>query len=405
MIEFELPLFLALAVISFVVTLMLFPFVEGRHYAAARPPLFVGGVLFMPLFLAIAVVLRTDWEPSTRAWALGVLMAAFWASAVWLASERTQGQFVSGLEFGPGLNFRPDLILPGGVNLVKGLILTGIGIMLSVQESFRLPAWNWWGFFLALFGILTLIPVRGMVKMLARRSRFLGRGARWQVPARWGLLVFGLVVLLYGFLAAFMGRVPFVEFRPVAGEAGLAAALFAVSVLALLGREFWKTRLPEGMESTAIRFLSNLWLYGAILVFMYAAVLTFMGRIMQPHPAENPAGLVLGGVLFALGAVLVLGARPRALRNELLGSIRIMVGTLTTMPDQERWRFMLERMRTIASYPLDQRTWHVAQMMSAVATLDPNARPVVEKTRAEVMMSLSSEERRRIMECMDRLVA
>ncbi len=277
--------------------------------------------------------------------------------------------------------------------------------MLSVQDSFRLPKWNWWGFFLALFGILTLIPVRGMVKMLARRARFLGKHPRWQVPARWGLLVFGLVVLLYGFLAAFMGRAPFVEFRPVAGEAGLAAALFAGSVLALLGRELWKARLPEGMESGAIRFLSNLWLYLAVLVFMYAAVLTFMGRIMQPHPTENPEGFVLGGILFTLGAVLVLGARPRALRNELLGAIRIMVGSLATMTDQERWRFMLERMRTIASYPLEQRSWHIAQMMSAVAALEPDARAVVERTRAEVMMSLASEERRRIMEGMDRLVA
>ncbi len=94
MIAFELPLFLSLAVISFVVTLMLFPFVERRHYAWARPPRFVGGVLFMPLFLAIAVVLRTDWEPFTRAWALGLLMVGFWASAAWLASERTQGRSV-----------------------------------------------------------------------------------------------------------------------------------------------------------------------------------------------------------------------------------------------------------------------------------------------------------------------
>jgi hypothetical protein len=405
MIELELPVVLSLAVISGVVTLMLFPFVKREHYSAARPPLFVGGVLFMPLFVAIAVVLRTDWDATARAWSLGLLMLGFWASAAWLASSRVQGRFVPGLEFGPGLNFRPDLILPGGVNFVKGLILTGIGIMLSVQESFRLPAWNWWGFLVAVSGILTLIPVRGMAKMLARRSRFLGKSTSWQVPVRWGLLVAGLVLLLYGFLAAFMGRVPFAEFRPVAAMAGPAIALLLAAIAALLAREVWKARLAEGLESGAVRFLSNLWLYVAVLVFMYGTILAFMGRIVRPHPAENPGGVVLGGILLVLGAFLVLGARPRALHNELTGAIGIMVGSLGTMPDQERWRFMMERMRTIASYPLDQRTWHIAQMMSAVAALEPDMRPTVEQTRAEVMMSLSSEERRRIMEGMDRLVA
>ena len=405
MITWEAPAVLALALISAVVTLMLFRFVRRDHYLFSRPTLFIGGVVFMPLFVAIAVVLRADWTDAERATALVLLMVGFWAAAAWLASPRTQGRWVPGLEFGPGLNFRPDLILPGGVAFVKGVILTGIGIMLSVQESFRLPEWNWWGFVLAFFGIITLIPIRGVAKMLARRERLLGRPARWQVPVRWGLLVAGLFVLLYGFLAAFMGRTPFTEFRPVDGQAWLAAGLLIASALSLLGREVWKRRLLEGVETKRARFGSNLWLYASVVVFMYGYLVAFMGRIMRPHPADNPAGLAIGVLLFTLGASLVLAARPVALRNELRGMIRVTVGVLAAMPPEARWKMMIDRMRTIAACPIPQRPWHIQEMMGAVADLDPEAAARIDRTRTEVMMSLTSRERMAMMEAMDQLVA
>lgn len=401
----ELPAVLAIALISGVLTLMLFRFVRPNDYLHCRPPRFIGGVVFMPLFVAIAVVLQAEWSIASRATALVVLMVGFWTSAVWLASAHTQGRWVPGLEFGRGLNFRPDLILPGGVTLVKGVILTGIGIMLGVQESFRLPRWNWWGFVLAFFGILTLIPIRGMVKMLARRGRFLGRPTAWQVPLRWGLLLLGLSALLYGFLAAFMGRTPFAEFRPVAGQAPLAGALLAAASLSLLGREIWKRRLPEGIELPAAQFGSNLWLYGSVLFFMYGSLLAFMGRVVRPHPVDNPAGLAIGAALLAMGAFLVLVARPRAHRHELQGMIRIMVGTMAAMPSEQRREFMDRRLRTVAAAPVEQRAWHVARMIEAVNELRPENGMLVETTRNEVVMTLGSDERRRIMEAMDRLVA
>ena len=405
MITWEVPAVLALALISAVVTLMLFRFVRRDHYLVSRPALFIGGVIFMPLFVAIAVVLRADWSDTERATGLVLLMVGFWAAAAWLASPRTQGRWVPGLEFGAGLNFRPDLILPGGVMFVKGTILTGIGIMLSVQESFRLPKWNWWGFVLAFFGIITLIPIRGMAKMLARRGRFLGRPPAWQIPVRWGLLVAGLLVLLYGFLAAFMGQTPFTEFRPVAGQGWLAAALLTAAALSLLAREVWKRRLLEGVETTRARFGSNLWLYASVVVFMYGYLLAFMGRIMRPHPADNPAGLIIGAAFFTLGASLVLVTRPGALHNELRGMIRVTVGTVGAMPPEARWKIMNDRMRTIAACPIPQRPWHIQEMTSAVGRLDPEAAAQIDQTRTEVMMSLTSRERMAMMEAMDQLVA
>ncbi|MEE9205536.1 MAG: hypothetical protein V3U50_01000, partial [Acidimicrobiia bacterium] len=388
-----------------VVTLMLFPFAGRGHYLASRPPSFVAAVLFMPLFAAIAVTLQSDWTEATKSSTLVVLFVGFWGSAAWLVRTPTAGSYVPGLDFGPGLNFRPDLILPGGVMLVKGLVLTGIGMMIAFQEVFRLPRWSWWGFVVAFVGIFTIIPIRGMAKMLARRERFLGNDPRWQVPVRWALLVGGLAVLLYGFLAAFMGRTPFVDFAPRADVAWLTVVLVGGSALSLAVREVWKRRLLEGTESTGQRFVSNLWLYGSVLAYMYGFVVLFMGRYMYPHPGTNPWGVVFGAALFTAGLSLIVGFRPFALRNELLGTINIMVGMLAAMEREDRGRMMTGRIRTIAAYPTSQCAWHVGQMFHALQSLPAEHRVRVEEARNEVIMSLSGTERRALMVAMDQIGA
>ena len=395
----------ALGLISFVVTLMTFPFVERSSYLACRPPRFVAGVVFMPLFVAIGVTLGASWSVGERVGALLFLLAGFWGSAAWLYHPSTQGDYVAGLEFGPELSFRPDLVLPGGVTLVKGLILTGIGMMLALQEAFKLPVWNWWGFVLAFFGIITIIPIRGMSKMLARRSRFLGGRARWQGPVKVGLLVVGLSILLHGFLSAFMGFIPFVEFRPRRELAGFAVGLIVVATIAMALREWWKRGLQEGTESMSARYLSALWLYLSIVVFMYAAVLTFMGKVMTLHPDSNPVGFGLGLLLVAAGATLAVWVRPWTLRRELDGAIRVMVGNMADMGAEARWALMTRRMRTIASYPLVQCAWHLSRMNQAISSLSPPDRAAIDESRLAVMSSLSSEDRRVIMEAMDRAVA
>ncbi len=396
-----------LSLISVVVTLMLFPFAGRATYQRYRPVTFVGGVLFMPLFVAIAVSLQAGWSPTETALMLPLLFIGFWGSAVWLIRTPTEGSFVPGLEVGSRLNFRPDLILPGGVMLVKGIILIGVGMLISVQDTLRLPQWNWWGFVLAFFGIITIIPIRGVAKMLARRSRFLGNDPRWQGSTRWALLVGGLTVLLYGFLSAFMGVVPFATdgLRPRTDLAWLAVALIGGGAISLGVREIWKRSLLEGAETPLQRFNSNLWLFLSIWAYMYGFVVLFMGRIMSPQPGSNPGGVLLGGTLFGFGAVLILVTRPIALRRELVGTINIMVGMLAALEKEARWNMMMRRIRTIAAYPTTQCSWHVGAMFAAVDRLASLDREGLETTRAEVMMSLSSEERRALMVAIDQLQA
>ncbi|GMQ97688.1 MAG: hypothetical protein BMS9Abin17_0188 [Acidimicrobiia bacterium] len=398
---------LGIGLISFVVTLMLFPFAGRAKYQQYRPATFVGGVLFMPLFISIAVTLQAGWSLTETALILPVLFVGFWGSAAWLIRTPTQGSFVRGLEVGSRLNFRPDLILPGGVMLVKGIILIGVGMLISFQDALRLPQWNWWGFVLAFFGIITIIPIRGVAKMLARRSRFLGNSPPWQGTIRWTLLVVGLAVLLYGFLSAFMGVVPFAAdgLRPRAELAWLAVALVGGGAASLAVREIWKRSLLEGAETPLQRFSSNLWMLVSVWAYMYGFVVLFMGRIMSPQLGSNPGGVLLGGSLFGFGVVLILITRPIALRRELVGTINIMVGMLAALEKEARWQMMVGRIRTIASYPTNQCTWHVGAMFSALGSLPTIDRERVEATRDEVMMSLSSQERQALMVAMDQLQA
>ncbi|HDH27323.1 MAG TPA: hypothetical protein ENH00_14205 [Actinobacteria bacterium] len=397
------PAIVGVSLISVVLTLMLFPFAERKDYLKSRPASFIAGVLFMPLFVAIAVMLQTGWADAAKATVLVVLFLGFWASAAWLVRTPIEGSYVRGLEFGPGLNFRPDLILPGGVMLVKGIILTGVGTLIAVQGVFGLPKWSWSGFILAFFGIITIIPIRGMAKMIARRERFLGNDPRWQAPVRWALLVGGLAVLLYGFLSAFMGGTPFVDLLPKAELAWLSVILLVGSSASLWIREVRKANLLEGTETMAQRFASNLWLYISILAYMYGFIVLFMGTYMYPHPGTNPWGVVLGAGLFTAGLSLMIGFRPFALRNELSGTIGIMVGMLSALEKEARWKMMMSRIRTIAAYPAIQCTWHVGAMSSALDGLSTVDRERVETTRNEVMMSLSSQERQALMMAMDQL--
>jgi len=398
---------LGIGLISVVITLMLFPFAGRATYQRYRPATFVGGVLFMPLFIAIAVSLQAGWTLTTTALMLPALFIGFWGSAAWLVRTPTEGSFVHGLEVGSKFNFRPDLILPGGVMLVKGIILMGVGMLISFQDVLRLPKWNWWGFVLAFFGIITIIPIRGVAKMLARRTRFLGNEPPWQGSIRWALLVGGLAILLYGFLSAFMGVVPFAAngLRPRAALAWAAIALVGGGAISLAAREIWKRSLLEGAETPLQRFNSNLWMFLSILAYMYGFVVLFMGRYMSPQLGSNPGGVILGGSLFGFGVVLILVTRPIALRRELVGTVNIMIGMLAALDEEARWKMMTGRIRTIAAYPAIQCSWHVGSMFSALDRLSETDRKRVEATRNEVMMSLSSQERQALMVAMDQLQA
>lgn len=398
--------FIGVALISAVMAIMLSPAAGHLEFFGYRSIRFIAGVIFMPLFVIISVILQSPAALLDKAWLLAATMVGFWASAALLVSSKTQGRYVSGLEIKPGLPFRPDLILPGGVNYVKGVILTGIGMMIAFQETFTLPRWNWWGFVLAFWGIILIIPLRGMYKMFfGRRRRFLG-DARGGTPLhgfiRGNLLFIGLLVLLYGFLSAFMGLAPFVGLLPSDEMWPQALGLIVASYLVLvIFREVYKGGLKEGVETARQHATKLFILYAGTLVLMYGYITLFMGRWMVPHPGTNPAGLALGLGLFFSGLLLIVPARYFCLRNEFAATLRTMVGVISDQPEEARRGLMKRRMATLAAMPHAQRTAQVAHMLRGLAGLSQDKRMVMRRTMMELMAELPEGQRRGLMGSMD----
>lgn len=416
--------YLGMAFIAAVMGLMQYPRAGLERYQAYRSSLFIGGVIFMPLFIYFAALLPS--VPHTPAldkvYLFPIGMLGFWLSAAWLALRATQGEHVPGLELRPLLPFRPDFILPGGVNYVKGTIMMGVGLMIAIHPQLGMPKWNWWGFVLAFWGIITVIPLRGMYKMAkSRRLRLLGLGgAGFGHEVLKGLILFvGLLILLYGFVNAFFGTVPFIklgvtaEFNAFssgtpAGQAVSVASLLAALAVLVPLRGWYKTRLLEGIETAGQAYIKQLLLWlGTLLLFISFIHLFNLPPIrgqgvMGLFPGANPVGFAVGSGLFLAGSLLVLVLRPIALRHELEATMITMVGVASDQPEALRSWILERRVHTLAAMPEAQRDRHVAWMARGLSRLPQEKRQLMMGTQMMVLATVESETRRRIMASMDK---
>ncbi len=413
--------YIGIALIAFVLALMQYPAAGLKQYNAYRSSLFIGGVIFMPLFIYFAALLPNV-PLLDKAYLFPIGMAGFWLSGAWLSLRATQGEHVPGLEIQPLLPFRPDFILPGGVNYVKGAILMGVGLMIAIHPQLGMPKWNWWGFILAFWGIITLIPLRGMYKMAkSRRMRMLGLGGTgFRHELIKGLILFvGLLILLYGFVNAFFGTVPFTtlgvtsDFNAfssgsTAGQAVSVASLLAALAVLVPLRGWYKSRLLEGVETTgqvllkqALLWVGTLLLFVSFIHFINLPPIRGLG-VMGLYPGTNPVGFAVGSALFLAGSALILIVRPIALRRELEATMITMVGVASDQPDGLRQWILERRLLTLAAMPEPQGDLHFSWMAKGLARLSPDARNAMIGTQMSALASLESEARRRCMRSMDR---
>lgn len=429
--------------IAGVVTIMLYPLAGVKNYFSVyKKPLFVAGVIFMPFFIVLAALFRAPVtspmggsEPLTiltKAFAALSIFGGFWLSGAWLASKRTQGDYATGLTapfrpqflLGEKAMFRPDLILPGGVNFVKAVILLGVGIMIMVHDHLSFPRFNWWGFALAFWGIIALIPIRGIYKMFRGRGpRMLGDPAAFGMKANWGrevLLFIGLLILLYGFVNAFKGFTPFtvlgmspryLSLPRTPGIVGL--TLLALSfILLVIVRGWYKTKLLEGVETFGQLFAKQLLLYvgvvpmilGYIHLFnLQSDAVTFATEFVGLYPDKNPLGFTIGLTLFILGTLLILVFRPLALRNEFRATMNVMAGATAELPEEKRETLMEKRLKALTNMPDNQRKEHMKWMLEGLQALREDKRDALMRTQIKVLSMLPGEQRAKIMRTMDEL--
>ncbi len=430
--------FIGIGLISAVLSIMLYPKAGLDTYFAYKRPLFVAGVIFMPLFIVLAALLRAPFGTSDYPYGLDVKTAlivtvflGFWLSAGILASKWAEGVYVPGLEIRPLTPFRPDMILPGGVDFVKGTVLTGVGTMLMIHDRLMVPIWNWWGFEFAFWGIILLIPVRGIYKMtLGKRARMLGEKGAFGAAGFWGretLLFIGLLVLLYGFVNAFKGYIPFMAVgifpryngftNGAAGWLGLFLTILSFILLVPI-RGWYKTKLVEGTETMGQLVTKQLILYLGTLLLILGYIHLFNLPVDATNPAvhpgvqfagvyplDNPVGFTAGLILFILGGLLILVFRPIALRNEFRATLQTMVGVVAMLPEDRRKEVMRRRLDTLAGMPDGQRDIHFKEMVIGLNGLSEEMKARMLKTNLEILSQLTEEKRTRCMRSMDRAMS
>ena len=414
---------LGMSLIAAVMAIMQYPKVGLKSYQVYKSSLFIGGVIFMPLFIYFAAMLPNVPSPPAidKVILFPIGMLGFWSSAAWLVSRKTQGKYVPGLEIKPLMPFRPDFILPGGVTYVKGVVLTGVGLMIMIHPRLGMPRWNWWGFVLAFWGIITLIPLRGMYKMIkGRRLRMLGKGG-FGFKAEFykdSILFIGLNILVYGFVNAFHGAIPFLELgvkeeynafisNPSAGYFGLGMLALSFAILVLI-RGWYKIRLLEGVETTRQMMNKQVILYVGTVAMLIAYIhllnlppIRGLG-FMWFYPGTNPVGFVLGLLLFLAGSALILVLRPIALKNEFEATLTTMVGVISDLPEKIRRWVMKNRVDVLTSMPEKQRDEHVRLMVVGLNYLpEKNRKPMV-RTQMNLLSELTAEKRKKVMASMDK---
>ena len=201
---------------------------------------------------------------------------------------------------------RPDLVVPDGVALVMGTVFTGLGVRELTLKSFTLPTWNWWGFLIAVVGMLILIPVRGMLKMKIRMGGEM-RGAKG-VIVKEGLLIVGISVLAYGFHNVFNGLTPFTY--PIIWNGGAIAILAAF--IKILARGYYKLGINPKKETKGQMFKKDVMYFLALLLFFWGYMSILTGEYRK---ILTVSGFLVGLAILALGFWLLTAVRERIREN------------------------------------------------------------------------------------------
>lgn len=233
------------------------------------------------------------------------------------------------------------------------------------------------------------------------------------------ILFIGLNILLYGFVNAFFGTIPFLElgFKPEYNaffSKNLATGLFSLItfvlsfVILIPLRGYYKTTLLEGIENARQMLTKQLLLYGGTLLLLisyihllYLPPIRALG-IMWIYPISNPLGIVVGVGLFLAGSVLILVFRPIALKNEFEATIETMVGGIADAQEGVRNWVMKNRIEILVSMPEAQRDEHVKLMIRGLNKLPKEKKKNMVNTQMEILASSKSETRRLMMSSMDK---
>jgi uncharacterized membrane protein len=409
-----------------VTALMLWPVGRrlGRTYSSYRRPLFLLGVLSMAALPTLGFFLQflpptTHHEPYVpRTWVLLAVVAVLTTFSAVAAARAAIGKPI-------GMFFRPDVLFGDGRVLGTGMIALGLSMRFlfadfpEMPPHIASPKGNWWGIaFAIVFGLVQIIPLRGMFKLRLRLARVLeDRWTGWgAIILREGWLVLATLALLFGFHNVFKGTVPLIQ-PSLAGleeihfrEAGLPglistalAALFIIFVRGgykkAIGDPFLKETLRQSIVKAALFLVGFFWLF-----YSFAHVMEEQPFGSGPNTEFYPA--IIGWSLLVWGVLMLGPIRIWAQRNQRLAIVKQMVAVLLpAQPPEKRKEVMLKVMHALTECPADQRLEYMRAMQEALNEAPEDVRQLMTEVRMECLVELPAEKRRTLMAAMDQLTA
>lgn len=387
----------------------------GRSYLSYRTPLFIVGVLSMAALPIFGFLM--NWLPmdESRTWVLLATIAILTIFSVVAGVKSAIGKPTQML-------FRPDLLFGDGRVLATGVLSLGLAMRFlygSVPPGHILPfpKGEWYALLFAMtFGIIQIIPLRGMLKLRLRMARMIDKkftGWLW-IFIRETYFLIAAVLLMYGFHNVFMSKIPFIDatlegMKPenfaTMGKPGL--ILMAVSALIFIfvrgaykklacGDPFIKETLNQSVIKSFLFLVS-------FLPFMYgfAHVMTAgTGDFPRPFPAGAP--LIVGGSLLIWGILMesifriwIQRVQQRAIVEQLVAVI------LPRLPDNKRKELMQNVMSALSRIEENRRQAFIKSMLIGLEHAPEDSRKIISDTRTHVLAKLAEHQRKTIMKSMD----
>lgn len=379
-----------------VVTIMLFPVQRDIKYLSYRPPLFIIGVLTIPylIFLGYGLQNFTPAEIRAAIFALAIIIVLALGSIL-PSLKRATGKPIP-------KPFRPDLIFGEGRDLCCGTMSLGLGIKMLFTPFF-LPIWDWWGLFVAITGMILIIPVRGMVRMRMMRARMMeGKWRSWKgIIPKETLLIVGMILIVYGLFNAYMGRTPF-TWAPKGNLGGLAMMIIA-SIFLIFARGGYKLKIDELTETKRQTATKHILYVIGIVPLIYGLAVVLMGEFLT---LQGGPEVTWGIPLLMLGFTLIVGVRTMALHNKRLGIIEHMMTFMLPMMTEGRRQNIMKR-QLDAFYRMSEtmRKKNMSEMMKILNKLPEEKRKILTRTRMTILAEMPSEKREVLMRTMDEIMS
>lgn len=404
-----------------VTLIMLWP--VGRklniQYVAYRKPLFILGVLSMVSLPLLGFALQ--YLPTgaiSRLWWLILVVAILTVFSIVAGVKQAIGRPMP-------MFFRPDILFGDGRVLATGIISLGLSMRFLFgpkmdAEILPTPAGGWAGLYFAIaFGILQIIPLRGMFKLISRMVR-LGQGklSGWPVQiVKETWLLAGATGIMYGFHNAFMDKVPIVDqtlagltlqFWATSGKPGLILMLVS-GLFFIFVRGGYKMIVcgdPFIRETPSQSRIKMLLFFIGFLPFVYGFAHVMAPGAPFPRPPHTDLRLSVGLALLIWGILMLGPIRiwiQQVQRHALVSQMAAVL--LPAVPGAMRRQILDKVIHALADMNEQERIDHMRSMQEAIMAAPKDTQKLMTQARMEVISEIPADKRRKILAAMDKVMS